>query len=306
MTALHEAQTALREREAHWRTIIENTADIISVSNADGTFSYQSPSIERILGYGQAERIGRPAHEFAHPDDKAQAQQAMARLRADPSSVQALESRVKHKDGRWITLAVTARAMMDGDGEVAGILLNSRDITEQKAAEEALRNSEKTKSDILNATSDSIFLIGPGEIVLEANEAGARRLGLSTAEMIGRPFFNIMPAEVAARRRANWATMIRDRAPIVLVDERDGFWFESVTSPRFDEDGQFLWASVIARDITERRRIEEQLREAGKLDALRQLTGGFAHEFNNLLQATLICRGICRWRWDGRRMVRGT
>ena len=95
VTALHEAQTALREREAHWRTIIENTADIISVSNADGTFSYQSPSIERILGYGQAERIGRPAHEFAHPDDKAQAQQAMARLRADPSSVQALESRVK-------------------------------------------------------------------------------------------------------------------------------------------------------------------------------------------------------------------
>lgn len=408
-----ETQEALRAREQYWRSITENSGDLISVTDLSGAIQYQSPSVRAILGYAPDERIGQEARNFTHPEDMATTGGAIAALLDDPHNVLRLETRVGHKAGHWVTLQAAFSILFDGAGAAAGIVLNARDITEQKQADEeirrsqerlrsimdnlpaavflkdeagryqvvnrtfeewygleggqaagkvpsdffsaeeaslyaahdqavlesgatieeqrrvsypdgaqrdvlinkfpvpgvgqggrgvgafnldigerleaerAQRSSEKTKSDILNATPDSIFLIGPGEIVLEANEAGARRLGFAPADMIGKPLFELMPPDVAAKRRKFWATMIRDSAPTTLVDERDGTWFESIISPRFDERGTFLWASLIARDITKRIRMEDQLHEASKLDALGQLTGGFAHEFNNLLQAIM-------------------
>jgi PAS domain S-box-containing protein len=109
--------------------------------DADGTVRYVSPSIEPILGYKREERIGRSTFDLIHPDDVAGVQEIIAREIRTPGTSARLEFRVRHRDGSWRFLEAVARNLLPNPA-VAGIVVNSRDITDHKHAEEALRRNE--------------------------------------------------------------------------------------------------------------------------------------------------------------------
>ncbi|MBI4409314.1 MAG: PAS domain S-box protein, partial [Gemmatimonadetes bacterium] len=140
-TSLRASERALRESEQRFRSLVENAADAITVLDTNGRVQYTTPAIERVLGFKPEERVGRSGFEFVHPDDLARVRQAFAELVQQPRQSVGLELRLRHKDGSWRRLEVTGTNLLD-DPAVAGVVINTRDLTERRAAEDALARSE--------------------------------------------------------------------------------------------------------------------------------------------------------------------
>jgi len=132
---------ALERREQHYRSLIENSLDLIIIINDDGTIRYASPSHERILGYRSEELIGQSIRRFVHPDDLMSVQAAME----SGDDVAALEARVRHKDGTWRVLESYQRNLSHVPG-VNGLVINARDVTERKRLEEQLHHSQRMEA----------------------------------------------------------------------------------------------------------------------------------------------------------------
>ncbi len=132
---------ALERREEHYRSLIENSLDLISILNPDGTMRYASPSHERVLGYPIEDLIGQNGFDFIHPDDLPPVRAAFER--ADGAA--ALVCRVRHKDGSWRVLECFGRDLSHLPG-VRGVVINSRDITERTRLEEQLHHSQRLEA----------------------------------------------------------------------------------------------------------------------------------------------------------------
>ena len=134
------AVEALERREEHYRSLIENSLDLVSILKVDGTIRYASPSHERALGYKVDELIGNNAFEFVHADDRAKVR-AMARHNAEGGT----EYRFRHKDGSFRTLESFGRDLSHVPG-VGGVVVNSRDVTDRKRLEEQLHHSQRMEA----------------------------------------------------------------------------------------------------------------------------------------------------------------
>ncbi|MDP9487357.1 MAG: PAS domain S-box protein, partial [Actinomycetota bacterium] len=139
VTERKEAEEALKESEERLRLLVRNSSDVISVFDADGTVVYQSPSIERVLGHRPEDRTGKNVFgdPLVHPDDLADLRAFFAEARANPGADAAGEFRLGHADGSWRHIEALGRNLLD-EPSVAGIVVNYRDVTGRKQAEEAL------------------------------------------------------------------------------------------------------------------------------------------------------------------------
>ncbi len=131
------AEQALRESETRFRLLVERSSDIITILDPDGTARYESPAHEHQLGYTSEEMIGTYPMALVHPDDLPQLTQIFIEGLNQPGYVAQAQYRIRHKDGSWRELESSARNLID-DPLINGILINSRDITERKRAEELL------------------------------------------------------------------------------------------------------------------------------------------------------------------------
>src|SRR5438874_11750235 len=138
VTDRHEAEEAMRVSEARFRSLVQRSYDVIAVCDPSGTVLYVTPSVELVLGYEPDDIVGTNGYDFAHPDDRHDLVDSLGRLLDGTSAQRAVEFRAVHKDGslRWVELVPTN--LVD-DPAVGGIVLNVRDITERKRAEEELR-----------------------------------------------------------------------------------------------------------------------------------------------------------------------
>ncbi|HYD49738.1 MAG TPA: PAS domain S-box protein, partial [Terriglobales bacterium] len=145
ITDRKRAETALQASEQRFRSIIENSLDLVSVLERDGRFRYVNPSFERTLGYDHTELVGQPAFRFVHEEDLPRVLEAFeANLRSDngPASVPV---RFRHRNGDWLVLEAIGKSMLD-DPVVAGIVINARDITQRS-------RSESEKASLLAVTT---------------------------------------------------------------------------------------------------------------------------------------------------------
>jgi PAS domain S-box-containing protein len=145
LTARFEADRALREREETFRALIENASDLITVISSDGTISYESPSVERLLGYPPEELIGSNVDRFVHANDLRHVRQAMRKQRQNADMTQSIELRLRHHDGSWREFEVMLRNVIQ-HGEVTGVIANSRDVTDRKMLESQLEQASRMQS----------------------------------------------------------------------------------------------------------------------------------------------------------------
>lgn len=133
-----EAESALRQSEQRFRSLIENATDITIIIDGEGIFRYISPSVKRILGYAPHQAIGRSALEIVHPDDCATIAETLKKAIENPKRSQSpVEYRVRHRNGCWCYVEAVATNLLY-DPAVKGIVINCHDITQRKLAEEKL------------------------------------------------------------------------------------------------------------------------------------------------------------------------
>ncbi len=133
-----QVKEKLAKNEAKFRSLIQNSSDIITILGSDGTIQYESPSIERVLGYKPDDLISKNAFDLIHPEDIASVMEVFNNLIQKPGTVLSIEYRFQEQGGSWRFLESTSNNLL-ADPSVIGVIVNSRDITERKQAEKALQ-----------------------------------------------------------------------------------------------------------------------------------------------------------------------
>jgi diguanylate cyclase (GGDEF)-like protein/PAS domain S-box-containing protein len=137
VTERRRSTARLRESEEYFRSLIEHALDTITILAGDGTIKYQSPSVERVLGYRPEEMIGAQVFDFVHAEDLPRVREEFGRVGARTGETASMELRFRHKDGSWRVLEAVGRNLL-GNPSVEGIVVNARDVTQRKEAEERL------------------------------------------------------------------------------------------------------------------------------------------------------------------------
>jgi PAS domain S-box-containing protein len=142
VTEREETFRTVRRSEEHFRAIIENASDIIAIIELDGRIRYESPSVERVLGYPPNVLVGLPFLDLIHPDDVSRASDLLARQAADPTATQSIELRARHSRGMWRSFEIVANTLVM-NGQASAIVMNARDITERKLLESQLLQANR-------------------------------------------------------------------------------------------------------------------------------------------------------------------
>ena len=129
----------LRRSQQRYRSLVQNSADVNMVVGPDGTIRYESPAVERVLGYRVEDREGRSALELIHPDDLARAQSLLADVQRAPGSQVSGQFRIRHVDGSWRAIEAVGKNLLE-DPAVGGLVINYRDVTMRKELEDELRH----------------------------------------------------------------------------------------------------------------------------------------------------------------------
>ncbi len=282
------ARRTLEREQAHFRSLIEHALDIITVLDGDGTIRFESPSIGWVLGYRPEELIGRSLFEFVHPDDASAVIEAFTDAVQRPGIVPSIEFQFRHKDGSWRSLEAIGSNLLEESG-IAGVVVNARDVTERRRAEEALRESERRFRGVFDGAGIGIALIGADGRPIESNRVLQEMLGFSGEELRRMPFTELAHLDDAAETTRLAEELLQGKRDHYRVERRyrrkDGevVWGHLTASLVRDAAGRPQFAIGMVENITERKQLEEQFRQAQKMEAVGRLAGGIAHDFNNLL-----------------------
>jgi PAS domain S-box-containing protein len=237
------------------------------------------------------EAVGRTDHDF-YPAELAQEFQAdeIEIVRTGVALVDKLERQTGvDATERW--LSSTKVPIIEKDGQISGIVGISRDITEQKRQEEALRASEAKYRTLIENLEQNIFLKDEHLRFVAVNRVFCRQVGLPEAEIIGKSDFDFYPAHLAEKYRADDRLVLAEGNRLELEEQNlsDGQvrTVRVIKTPVKDDQGKVAGVLGIFWDVTEQRALEAQLRHAQKMEAVGQLAGGVAHDFNNLLTVIL-------------------
>jgi len=282
------AEEARRQSEERFRALIEHGADAVALVAPDGTMLFASQSIERLLGFSPAELVGRPGFARVHPDDLAGVQVTLSEITSLPGAPLAMGLRWRHKDGSWRYIDAVAVNRL-AEAAVGAIVVNFRDQTERRLAETALRESEERYRTLVEGVRDVIFALSPEGTITSLNPAFETITGWRREEWVGQPFEKLVHAEdlpfalelLGRVVRGDLRAVSQFRVATAKGEYRMG---EFSATPQLLE-GRLIGILGIGRDVTERVQLEQQLRQAQKMEAVGRLAGGIAHDFNNILTA---------------------
>jgi PAS domain S-box-containing protein len=289
-----EAESELSRRERFFRALMENTLDVFAIVNHEGRFRYLSPSVKPVLGFAPHELIGKSAFDYTHPDDVAQLTRALNQVLAAADARAACEMRFMTRDGQWRHLEIVGQNRLH-DTEVAGIVVNARDITDRKLAQEHLRE----QAALLDRAQDSIVVGDLEGRIIYWNRGAERLHGWSANEVIGLNARDFLYKETSWMEAAANAIISSGEwhGEVVKKTKSGG---EVTLQTRWslvrDNQGQPKSILSISTDITEKKRLEAQLLRSQRLEAVGKLAGGIAHDLNNILAPIMVSIALLRER----------
>jgi PAS domain S-box-containing protein len=284
------AETALRESEARYRTLVETSPDAIMLTDLQGRILFcNQKSAGLYMVRSVAEVLGKTVFEWITPEDLPRAVDNMNRI-LKAGSLNSVEYTLVKKNSARFPGEISTSVLQDRAGQPQGFITVIRDITERKRAEARLRLLE---SAVVNA-KDAVLITEaelfdpPGPAILYANEAFTRMTGYSLEEVLGKTPRILQGPKTDRDELDKIRTALGQQQPVqveLINYRKDGseYWVELNIVPVADAQGHLTHLVSVQREVTERRHLEAQLRQSQKMEAVGQLAGGIAHDFNNLL-----------------------
>ncbi|WP_251330678.1 PAS domain S-box protein [Haloplanus pelagicus] len=289
---MEDAETSKKRRKnraERYRRLVEESNDVATIIDTDGTITYVSPAVTRVLGYDPEEIVGSTGYEYVHPDDRERNADAVEAVVETPNESRTVEVRFKHADGTWCWIEATMRNRLD-DPVIDGILLNSRDITERKGQEHELQELAREYKALLNNADDAIFFIdvdASGDITFRFDRlspAYERQTGITTEQVRGRTPREVFGAERGVELEANYHRCVKAGEPIsyqeeLEIDEEARIWQTNLAP--VTTDGEISRLVGITRNVTERVERARQLRRQN--ERLDEFASVISHDVRNPL-----------------------
>jgi PAS domain S-box-containing protein len=271
------------KRLALYRAVVESSNDAIITKSLDGIITGWNRAAERLFGHTAAEAIGQPIDLIVPPDRKPEVRGILNRVSSNETIAQHETIRL-HKDGRELNVVLNVSPLLSESGEIIGASKIAHDITEVKQAREKLRRESEERQLIFETSQDLILVTDSYGHFVQISPSVTDILGYRPEALIGRSAADfIHPDDVETARQEMRAA-------------RHGASKRNFEARCYHDDGHEValnWMATwsepsrrhffIGRDLTEKQAAEAQLRQVQKMDAIGQLTGGVAHDFNNVL-----------------------
>ncbi len=245
---------------------------------------------ERVYGRRRGRLVGRNHFEALGREGRGGLTRAHLRDVLAGHPVRGVEERVLRPDGSERVLLWNASRLIDSDERPLGLIAVAQDITERQRAEEALREREARLSSVISTAPDAIVTIDDRGVIQSFSNAAEMLFGYAAGEVIGRNVSMLMPQPhrskhdgYLARYRRTGEKRIIGIGRQVEAQRKDGTIFPVELSVGEVQLGATRIYTGFIRDITARAKMEQELRHAQKMEAIGQLTGGLAHDFNNML-----------------------
>jgi len=255
---------ALRESYELTSSLLNNSPNPIIVVNPDLSIQYVNPAMAKQTGFSSEELIGRkPPYPWWTEDTMDRFVSGLEKARRTGVAAKGLERLFQKKNGERFWVQINSAEVKINERPEC-YLATWVDITERKRMEEALRESEDTARALLNATTDLAMLINLEGRILAINKTGAQILGKNIDELIGSNLFDLIPPPLAKSRSERIGKVIRSGKPIRFEDEFGGQVFENNIYPVFDTQGKVVRLALFAHDVTQRKKVEKNIRIAFK------------------------------------------
>ena len=259
-----QAETELVRREKYFRTLTENTLDILCILGREGQFLYASPSMERVLGLAPEDWQGTSSLARVHPEDLPAVREALQESIGHPGRTIKIQFRYQQKDGTWKRLELVGQNRLD-DPDIGGLVTNWRDVTDRWRAEEELRRSEKQYRLLFQDNPNPMWVFDLETLdFLEVNESTIQHYGYSREEFLAMKMSDLRLAE-------------KDGPPggVALSDAESGRIWKHRRKDGALIDVEVVWGPMVFRsrfaalamvtDVTERRRNEHRNQVFSKL-----------------------------------------
>ena len=291
-----------RDNEERYRTLVTTLAEGVAIVDLSESFTFANPAAEALFGVSRGGLVGRNLSEFMGPQEYARAAHETVRRRRGESST--YETVIRRPDGENRQIELIATPRRGPEGEVVGTLGIFRDVTEFRRLRGRLEQERTLLLALIDSLPDYVYLKDRESRFILTNKAQALLVGArEPSELVGRTDADFISGELAARYREVDLQVIRSRMPVVNIEEpsegaagRSG-WVFTTKVPLFDSEGEVTGLVGISRDVTdlrraeqEREKLQEQLQQSQKMEAVGRLAGGIAHDFNNMLT---VITGYC-------------
>ncbi len=271
------------KRLALYGAVVESANDAIITKTLDGVITGWNKAAEHLFGYAAAEAIGQPIDIIVPEDRKAEVRGILNRVGGNETIAQHETVRIR-KDGRRVDVVLNVSPLKTASGEIIGASKIAHDITEEKQAREKLRREVEERERIFETSQDLILVTDGFGNFIQVSPSVKTILGLNPEDMIGHSATEFIHPDDLQKTRDEMRAARRGavkrsfEARYYHYDGHEvtlnwmGTWSEPVKRHFF-----------IGRDLTEKQAAEAQFRHVQKMDSIGQLTGGVAHDFNNVL-----------------------